>query len=118
MFFLRCILLGEVEPRFEQCRILSLPWVSDWYESVSDVQTHWVLEQVDEEQELFRYVSQMYSLEIPTLVQEELLQRQLQKFWISAKAILEESRLRSSSIRLACDMLSIASSFCLRRLYV
>ena len=98
MFFQRRILVGEGEHRLEQCRILSMPWVSDWYESMSDVPTRWVLEQVDEEQELFRYVSLLYSLGIPTLLHEELHQRHLHKFWISAKASLEESRLGADRV--------------------
>ena len=91
MFFQRRILVEDAGPRLDECRVLSLPWVSDWYESRSEAQTRWVLERADEEEQLFRYVVQMYSLGIPTLLQEELHSRQLQKYWMSAKALFGAS---------------------------
>ena len=91
MFFQRRVLVEDVGPLLDECRIISLPWVSDWYETSSEVQTRWVLERADEEEQLFRYVVQMYTLGIPTLLQEELHSRQLQKYWMSAKAFFVAS---------------------------
>jgi len=83
----------EKSPQLVSKRVLTLPWVCDWYESMSADPSHWTFEDEEDEKQLFSHVVKLHSLGIPTLLQEELHPFHLQKFWISFQAFIDPSKI-------------------------
>ena len=76
-------------------RMLTLPWVCDWYESLCADPSHWTFEDEEDEKQLFSHIVKLYRLGIPTLLQEELHPFHLQKFWLSFQAFIDPSKIEA-----------------------